>query len=274
MNAFLITMQYKEDFFLPVFLKHYLRYFKPENIFIIDHGSATNLVPSGVNRIFIPRDRPPSEKSRLQSIKSISSALLNYYEMGVYADCDELISFEGIDLFSLKEDATYVAGFEVFFDEESRLLGLFNPNECKPLIFKKVPEWELGFHTSESEPKTLILPMAHTRYLYREISKKRMEGRKVIYQTLDQTESREGVSLHWSNGELDFHAFHEHIAAAVKENMILKSFAPMDPLQAFDIFHPENLCVGDTISIHPKGDWQIQKENFYMLSEHFPDIVN
>jgi hypothetical protein len=161
MNRFLLTMQYDESLMLPIFLKHYSQYFPAENIFVIDHGSKVSLIPEGFNRIYVPRDRPFSENARLDLIQKITQGLLNYYDLGVYADCDELISFLDVDFDSLADTVTYVAGFEVFLNKSSQIIGALNPLECKPLIFKKTPTWSLGFHSSNAKPSILSIPMAH-----------------------------------------------------------------------------------------------------------------
>ena len=94
---FLLTMQYNEDIHLSIFLRHYSRFFKPENIYVIDHGSIKNNVPNEYNRIYVPRHKPFSETDRLSLIKGICHGLLPYYDYGVYADCDELINLQGVD---------------------------------------------------------------------------------------------------------------------------------------------------------------------------------
>ena len=55
-NRFIVTMQFNEKACLPIFLKHYTQYFRPENIYIIDHGSSENLAPLDLT-VFIYQGR-------------------------------------------------------------------------------------------------------------------------------------------------------------------------------------------------------------------------
>ena len=274
MNKFLITMQYNENYLLPIFLRHYSQYFPPENIFIIDHGSSSNLVPEGFNRIYIPRDRLFSENSRLELIKSISNGLLNYYDLGVYADCDELISFKDVDFSSILHSETYVAGFEVFWNDNSELIGLINPYECKPLIFKRVPSWRPGFHSSKFEPRTLNIPMVHIRYLHVENAIDRQNSRVNVYECLEKVESASGINKHWEDGAKDLNEFYAHINSKMNNESTYLTFHPIEPSNVFDKHYPRYLFWGAETSYHAKGDWRTFNDMFYNLSSYFPSLIN
>ena len=277
MSKFLLTMQYEEDIFLPIYLRHYLKYFSPENIFVIDHGSSRNIVPQGINRIYIPRDRPFSEKSRLELIKNISQGLLEYYDFGLYTDCDELISLEGIsDQALMGNEITYVAGFEVFAaktENGSRLLGLINPNECKPLIFNQIPAWTAVFHCSGAIPITLSIPLAHIRYLDPAIARDRLKSRQKVYETLHAYEKGLMVDYHWSLGEQELNNFYQFLSTINWSQARLMTFQSVEFAQLFNI-NPEGSRGPENEHLFaPKGDWKLFKNDFWDLSTYFPTLL-
>src|SRR3954451_2480512 len=79
-KGFLLTMQYEEKVMLPIFLSHYARYFPKSGTYVLDHGSTENHVPEGVNRIWVPRDRPFSEQRRRAAVSYIVASLLQHYD--------------------------------------------------------------------------------------------------------------------------------------------------------------------------------------------------
>lgn len=273
MNRFLLTMQYDESLMLPIFLKHYSHYFPAENIFVIDHGSKVNLIPEGFNRIYMPRDRPFSEMARLDLIQKITQGLLNYYDLGVYADCDELISFRDVDFDSLADTVTYVAGFEVFLNKSSQIIGALNPLECKPLIFKKTPTWSLGFHSSTAKPSTLSIPMAHIRYFDRELSRDRLIGRRAVYKNMDKAEGSQKIDAHWGDGDRELNEFYSYIDSNQANISIAKSFGDIQWNKVFNISAPKGLYVQAEPQFHAKGDYKIFDGQFYNLTNFFPALL-
>jgi hypothetical protein len=272
MNRFLLTMQYDESLLLPVFLKHYSCYFSAQNIFVIDHGSRTNLIPDGFNRIYVPRDRPFSEVARLDLIQNITQGLLNYYDLGVYADCDELISFQDVDFDSVVDAVTYVAGFEVFLSKSSQIIGALNPLECKPLIFKKTPAWSIGFHSSNAKPSTLSIPMAHIRYFEKEPSRDRLIGRRTVHENMDKAEATQGIDGHWGDGDRELNEFYSYVDSNKTNISMAKSFGDIQWDEVFNISVPKGLYVQPAPQFKAKGDYKIFDGQFYNLTKYFPAL--
>jgi len=273
MNRFLLTMQYDEKLLLPIFLEHYRQYFPTENIFVIDHGSSTNLIPPGYNRIFVPRDRPFSEIARLDLIQKITQGLLNYYDIGVYADCDELISFEGVDLNAIPDTVNYVAGFEVFLSNASQIIGALNPIECKPLIFKKSPTWSLGFHSSGAKPSALSIPMAHVRYFDKELLRDRLIGRSMVHENMDKVEGDNGIAGHWADGDRELCEFYSYVDSNQANISTAKAFVDIQWNEVFNISAPKSLYVQTQPQFHAKGDYKIFNGQFYNLTKYFPVLL-
>jgi hypothetical protein len=273
MNRFLLTMQYDESMMLPLFLKHYSDYFPPENIFVIDHGSKNNLIPEGFNRIYVPRDRPFSEMARLDLIEKITQGLLNYYDLGIYADCDELISFRDVDFDSLTDTVTYVAGFEVFLYKSSQIIGVLNPYECKPLIFKKPPDWGLGFHCSNAKPSVLSIPMAHIRYFDKEVARDRLIGRRTVQENMDKAEASYGIDGHWGDGDRELNEFYSYIDSNQANISLAKSFGSIQWNEVFNMSAPKGLYVQAEPQFHAKGDYKIFDGQFCNLTNFFPALL-
>jgi hypothetical protein len=274
MNKFLLTMQYEEDFLLPVFLHHYAKYFAPQNIFIVDHGSRGNLVPAGCNRIYVPRTRGFSEGARAALIQNISQGLLRYYDFGVYCDCDELISLDRFDPAAFEtQPEIYVAGFEVFWrgaGGSKRLLGLINPRECKPLIFSRTPIWQLGFHNSAScAPGTLTVPMAHVRYLFKEQARRRLLERMQVHEHMDSKERESRIAEHWALGGRELDLFYAHVDTYDERRSETDTFEEM---AAQSIFGASSLTLPDGrgITVHQaRGDWRLMQNRYWDLGDRF-----
>lgn len=214
MNYFVLTMQYNESLMLPIFLEHYSRFLDPKHIKVIDHGSTN--IPQYVNyeRTYIPRDRPFSESSRLRVIQHSVAGLLEYYDFGIFVDCDELIDLTNIHEINFQHNRIHhVAGFDVFFRKTSRgvrLHGLLNPGMCKPSIFSYIPYWSAGFHETSDQMSMLRLPMAHTRFLFKDQCAQRLDSRILTYEAMPEIERKGGVDIHWKQGSdamRDFYSF-------------------------------------------------------------------
>lgn len=278
MNRFLLTMQYEEDFLLPIFLQHYNKYFPRENIFIVDHGSRDNLVPAGYNRIYVPRTRGFSEQARQHLIRNLTQGLLKYYDYGVFADCDELIALDNFDETIFKtQPEVYVAGFEVFWRIGQRaksLSGLINPSECKPLIFTRMPLWSMGFHSSAScTPNVLTVPMAHIRFLHKEEATTRLSNRKTIYEHMNAEEKRGGeLATHWATGNQNLQDFHLHVERFDQRRIASQSFKMIDPQLIFSLT-PQTLSDGRQVVVPvANSDWRFLPDIDWDLSAQFPNL--
>lgn len=262
MNYFILTMQHNEDLMLPIFLDHYSRFLEPKHIKIIDHGS-TNITETHLknyDRIYIPRDRPFSEGSRLRLVQNTVAALLEYYDFGIYVDCDELIDLTNIDKIDFTHHKIhYVAGFDVFFRINSngiRLQGLFCPGMSKPSIFSYMPDWSVGFHSCREPINLLEIPMIHTRFLYGNKSKDRLNTRIETHSNLKTQEKLGGINIHWTQGSNNLYSFHDYINK--KNCSDVKIFDKIDPNTFKD-------SVERTYEFSPVE---------YDLTDRFPHIVN
>lgn len=261
MNYFVLTVQYNENFMLPVFLDHYSKFLDPQHIKVVDHGSD-NIPPYiDYERIFIPRDRPYSESTRLRIVQHFVSGLLEYYDFGIFVDCDELIDLTNIDKINFETHRIHhVAGFDVFFrqtDDGIRLRGLLNPGMCKPSIFKYMPYWTAGFHEAGEPMSMLHFPMAHTRFLYKQQSIARLDSRISTYETMPGIEIKGGVDIHWKQGSEIMNSFYQYVNT--KDNARVVPFHDIDPMAFED---PEIKKLGYRYSADE-----------YDLTDHFPHLL-
>jgi hypothetical protein len=92
MKAAALTFVFNESVNLPIWIKYYGRNFGEKNLFVVDResedGSTSNL--GEVNRIVIPRDAFDDRK-KADFMSSLQNALVNYYDVVVCGDCDELV---------------------------------------------------------------------------------------------------------------------------------------------------------------------------------------
>lgn len=261
-------MQYNENYMLPVFLDHYSRFLDPKHIKVIDHGSTDidDHSLSNYERIYIPRSRPFSEGSRLRAVQNIVSALLEYYDFGIFVDCDELIDLTNIhEIDFTNQKIHYVAGFTAFFRNTSdglRLRGLLEPGYCKPSIFSSVPNWTVGFHYAGQPLNILKLPMIHINRLYGIQSMNRITSRNKVYQHFLDHEKQSGINVHWNVDLTHFNDFFDYVNK--KDHTDVKTFEPIDP-------YLNEIHTGNS-SVHQKSYKFSNVE--YDFTEAFPHIVN
>lgn len=211
MRYFILAQQYNEDLLLPIFLRHYQQYVSEDDIKIIDHGSSPSMKATGYDRIYVPRTQGFSEHNRLHGMRHIAASLLFYYDFGLIVDIDELVNLDRIQELELTSNQVYyVTGFETFYrhtEQGRRLRGFYNPNMCKPSLFKQLPNWTIGFHQCEYPVVHFKLPMAHIRFLDPSMATQRLNQRFDIFHTMNDDERRGGIATHWQRGTQDLKNF-------------------------------------------------------------------
>ena len=277
MNTFLLTMQYNERLYLPLFLNHYSRYFPKNHVYIIDHGSAPEITPDGYNNIYVPRERPYSEVSRLHLIKSVASGLLQYFDSGIYVDCDELIDLDGFNARELTDSPViYVAGFDVFWEHTlrgRRLLGYLSPHLCKAAIFSITPDWILGFHGCEVPPRTLTLPMAHVRFLFLDESARRLRERISVHQAMRPDEKAEGIAAQWGAGDAEFHGFYRFVQERRQSATKIVPFAALDSSHMYQEHGVQSPAGGADRVVYSPNGYSPVADCLFDLTDRFPALL-
>lgn len=204
-KGFVLTMQYNDDFFLPIWLKHYSQYFRSNQIYVIDHGSDKNIVPDHVNRIYVPRDKGFDEIERLSVVHGIVFSLMKCYDWGVFCDSDELVDLDNFTHDEMDANQTiFTYGFDLFqvnVCNEKRIYGLLNSTMCKPQIFNHdYPDWSTGFHgiKNASRPEIYNI-MGHIKYLFRDAYKINQMNRMSAYSSMKEADKSKGIAQQWND---------------------------------------------------------------------------
>lgn len=171
----IFTIVKDEDYFLPIWIKHYKKYFNNEDIYVLDHdsvdGSTSNL---DVNITKVHRDLAFDHQWLVDTVQAYQQQLLEQYEVVVFAEADELLYSierplnELIDAFIADPNQPYLTcnGYEVIhnIDKEKSITPedsiIENRNEWfkyfpydKTLISKIPLKWVWGFHDPIGTPR-------------------------------------------------------------------------------------------------------------------------
>lgn len=167
MRVAVMTMAYNERVNLPIWIRHYTNHCPDATLFVIDHGSedGTTRNLSGVNVIPLPRT-PFDDQTRADFVADLQHALLRFYDVVVYTDCDEMLVADPAKHASLSSflavtqddviaptglNVHHLRGVEGPIDLSAPILGQrrfvrFASGACKPSIARVPLRWVPGFH--------------------------------------------------------------------------------------------------------------------------------
>ena len=168
------TIVKNEDYFLPIWIKHYQRFFDNSDIYVLDHqsddGSTNNLE---VNVINVVNELTFDHQWLVDIVETHQAKLLEEYECVLFAESDEIIYCldkplnEMIDDF-LEDTSDFVTahGFEIKQNNEpnisindeiikNRNYWFESFSYSKTLLSKKKLNWIWGFHYPIKEKSKL-----------------------------------------------------------------------------------------------------------------------
>ena len=171
-NCAVFTIVKNEKLFLPIWIKHYKKFFDNSDIYILDHesndGSTENL-DIGINIIPIYNEFTFDHVWLLNSVQNFQVELLKNYKSVLFAEGDELIYTidrplnEIINIFINDDNVKYqtCTGYEIiqnlenekFLSKEDQIIKNRNywyhspQYYCKTLLSKIPLNWCYGFHT-------------------------------------------------------------------------------------------------------------------------------
>lgn len=222
LKGFVLTMQYNDEYFMPIWVRHYEKYFKHESMYVIDHGSDYNFIPQTVNRIYVPRAKGFDELDRLSMVQGFVFALMKCYDWGVFCDSDELILLENFspELMAPKQ-TVFSYGFDLFkvnVDGCVKVYGLFNRAISKPLVFNHdYPGWSTGFHGVKLDaPPEISLVMGHLKYFDEAAYEKNFCARKKAYDSMNEIEKSKGIAQQW-NDQSHFANVYSHAQKVISD---------------------------------------------------------
>lgn len=174
------TIVKNENYFLPIWINHYKRFFDKSDIYILDHqttdGSTKNL---DVNVINVFNDLAFDHKWLVDTVQNFQKKLLNDYECVLFAESDEIIYSVNNDLNNIIDDFissnfknAQCSGYEILhniYEErcispqesiiDNRNYWFFNPLYSKVLLSKIPLFWHWGFHEIlDGQSKKLAAP--------------------------------------------------------------------------------------------------------------------
>lgn len=193
----IFTIVKNEKIFLPIWLGHYMKYFKTNDIYILDHesndGSITSAMAGfGINIVPIKNPFAFDHNWLNQTVIDYQKTLLEKYKCVLFAEADELVySLKGLDVsiseFLSDDNRKYSTchGYDVIqaphepaYESKYRIkigLGLTtesiftlrnfwapNPEHYNKTLLSKIPlTWCLGFHRTDHIPIFKDLFLAH-----------------------------------------------------------------------------------------------------------------
>ena len=196
MKIAVITSVFNERVFLPIWLNHYGPKLGYENLFVIDDGSDDGSTSDSRIINLIKKNRTPiDEEDRAKLLSCFHAELLDYYDLVIYTDVDEIIVVDPILGLSLNKylsadnyEYKNLIGLHVLhriekeakvdFDKplfEQRQFVKFDIHYCKPLISKIPINWDVGLHWSQYKPQYDInLFLFHLRAMDHTVAKERI----------------------------------------------------------------------------------------------------
>jgi hypothetical protein len=162
------TIVKNESFFLPIWIKHYSKFFNKEDLYVLDHQSTDDsTINLDVNVVQVTNDLAFDHQWLVDTVKNFQVKLLDSYECVIFAESDELLYStdmpftEFVNKF-IDSDDSYLTceGYEMIQNLENEIPltpnNLIMPNRNywfrttmydKTLISKIPLDWEWGFHS-------------------------------------------------------------------------------------------------------------------------------
>jgi hypothetical protein len=194
------TIVKNEDYFLPIWIKHYKKYFDESDIYILDHqsdnGSTNNLT---VNVIPVINELAFDHQWLVDTVQNFQKELLEKYECVVFAESDELLySIEkplnlviedlinnsnqdyitciGHEVIEMRDEKSLTFKDEIF---KNRNYWFKTYNYDKTLISKIPLNWCWGFHNTNGKEKEFThgVHMVHLHRVDFEMMLKRHQER-------------------------------------------------------------------------------------------------
>jgi hypothetical protein len=174
MKVAVFTFVFNESVNLPIWLRYYGTNFGPQNMYVIDRnstdGSTVNL--GDVNVIKLPRDAF-DEYKRATFISRFHECLLQYYDVVIFTDTDEILvpdlgKYANLADFLNRKEFDYITAVglnishAIHLEEpidlnrplmEQRKYARFFSAQCKTLISRVPVCWLPGFHCANHRPQ-------------------------------------------------------------------------------------------------------------------------
>ena len=194
------TIVKNEKYFLPIWIKHYKKYFDESDIYILDHQSTDESTKNlSVNVVDVINDLAFDHQWLVNTVENFQKDLLEKYECVVFAEADELlysieksldkvidnlindstqdyITCVGYEVIEMKDENSLTESDEIF---KNRNYWFKTTNYDKTLISKIPLSWCWGFHNANGKQKKFThgVHMVHLHRVDFEMMLKRHEER-------------------------------------------------------------------------------------------------
>lgn len=167
MRVAVVTFVYNETVNLPIWRRYYGGVLGDRQLFVIDHGSTDGSTSDlgEISKLYFAREEL-DEYKRCVFMASFQKSLLEYFDIVIYTDCDEIIVpdpdryrdlADYLDRMPFDHVAPIGLNVQHMIDQEipldlqepilsQRRFVWFSSSESKPLISKVPLVWEAGFH--------------------------------------------------------------------------------------------------------------------------------
>lgn len=173
MKIAIVTMVYNERVNLPIWIRHYSAHCPGAELFVVDHGSDDGSTRGLLGASLVPLPRSPYDvQTQVEFVADFQHALLRFYDVVIYTDCDEMLVADPREHVSL---ASFLAATEIEviaptgvtvihlpwieppIDLSAPILGqrryvAFRAGMCKPSIARVPLQWSVGFHSCNRMP--------------------------------------------------------------------------------------------------------------------------
>lgn len=181
-NAAAITMVNNETHFLPIWINHYLKYFEPQDLYVINHNPDIEFSKYlqtqkniGINIVNAHNDKLWNEIWRRDVVNNLQHYLITSYKAVIYNDVDELLEVHPdsrykdlkeyiFDFIKSGKECVRAQGYNIVSDPvvdkpidvsipimQQRKRWKPDISYCKPYLASIAINYIPGFHTTECE---------------------------------------------------------------------------------------------------------------------------
>lgn len=166
------TMVKNENIFLPIWMKHYRRYFKEDDIYILDNDTDDGSTDEYENVIKIPCERSFNNRFMRATVQTFQRKLLDNYDYVLFTEVDEIVlpiecnAFDEFITSTGNQKSYTCSGYEIvqkigiesdidlsqpLLKQRSRMYksGIY----CKTLLTRVPVYYSMGYHSSSMDNK-------------------------------------------------------------------------------------------------------------------------
>lgn len=185
MSKAVFTIVRDERYFLPVWMRHYLKYFAPKDIYVMDNGTVDGSTQNiDCNVIDTPHEYAFDVNWLVATVEDMQRELLKKYDIVLFAEADEIVypESESFEQPLAGGPCVCCSGYTVLHDPKEPALNWNKPIlrqrkywvpdslEDKPLLSRVPLSWCFGFHHCETpypvDPGLYLIHLSRVDFSY------------------------------------------------------------------------------------------------------------